>query len=562
MSFRLHFALLFVLLVLNISCSSNSGVVETDLTGTDQQQQDSSADVVGRQDLLPMDLGADTTVPPDVDPDTAVDLVDMVPDSVPPDVTDVVPDNTDTVQCEPVTCALYCPLGFAKDADGCPVCSCVACELDSQCQALLPDCPTPVCAGDFDCACDCTTTPATTLECKNGESVPLCNCTPFGFACVQDAHLQCAESCKPGDNWLMPCGDLVVDEQLCTCEIPACSVECNTNNTPAWLDTCTGALVLEAACAGCKAYCGHPGTAEEGWYNGCNHELIVLQKCAPAVDCVFGGVGCKDTACPLGQETIFTCPDSSEVQMCACKPLCMPTCQNMGSALEGLYDPCTGQQLVPGKCSNCVVTCDYIGSKSEGWYSSCTGLIGWDNCSQGTWECNPDVFDLCTKNTPCTEQSHFLTNEVSDFGICCAGLTLVADGAFPKDVQCGPAGDSGTGWCIYCGDGVCDEHEAYCNCPMDCPEEPSDCDPIAQTGCGAEQCHLVDWVPMCGPEGSAGLGSKCDGETHCGPGLACGVGDNCFPACTDDQQCIDHPDFYEFCLKKNGNSYGHCFVYL
>lgn len=551
------------------ACSTDSATNNADTAGQDMANGDATLDAVGPDSAL--DVPQSDLALPDV---PVADAADALEETSPPqdlldveDLSDTLgpdgTDSTDVTECLPVDCALWCPLGFANDEDGCPTCACAACVEDSQCLDVLPECASPFCVGDYNCGCGCDGLPGTTLTCADGQTVPVCSCTPLGYACIPDAHLQCGEFCKPGDNWLVPCGDLEVDEQLCTCEAPACKPQCADDGQNGWLDSCTGQQVAAGMCAGCEAYCGGYGTQDEGWYDGCTNLLLQKTKCATQVECVPGGVGCKDYTCPMGQQTIFTCPDSSEVTMCECKATCKPECKNIGTAEEGLYDPCTGQVKVPGKCANCEVTCDLIGSKSEGWYSSCTGLIDWTQCSIGTWECLGDAYSLCTANSPCAQEGEFITNSVSDFGLCCPGLTLVDDGGFPPSGQCGPSEQWGTGYCVFCGDGICGDHEATCNCPLDCPAEPVDCDPVMQTGCVADQqCHLVDWQPTCGPKGTAGISDGCDQNTHCAPGLACGVAGLCHPACTNDEQCLNHPDFYEFCLKKNGNEYGHCFVYL
>jgi hypothetical protein len=64
----------------------------------------------------------------------------------------------------------------------------------------------------------------------------------------------------------------------------------------------------------CRPYCGEIGTANEGWYDGCDH-------------------------------TLLTNPRGS----------------------EPLSDSCAG----------CDVTCDEIGTRSEGWYTNCNDPVLW-----------------------------------------------------------------------------------------------------------------------------------------------------------------------------------------
>ncbi len=72
----------------------------------------------------------------------------------------------------------------------------------------------------------------------------------------------------------------------------------------------------------CQPYCAFIGTAEEGWYDGCDHQLLIN---------------------PRGSEPLV------------------------------------------GPCAGCDVTCKEIGSKSEGWWTSCKtpyyGLLKYSKCA-------------------------------------------------------------------------------------------------------------------------------------------------------------------------------------
>lgn len=641
-----------------VACSSPSDPVAVDMTGQGDVTGD-TADVSGREDTLPYDVPTDTLLPDTLPTDVPADLADFVDaqTDAQPDLADTSPDQGDVV-CLPVECALWCPFGFATDADGCPICACNGCTTDEECATYLTECINPQCGTNGECICDCSSTPDNMFECADGEEVPMCQCTPLGYSCMKDAHLQCAEFCKPGDEWMIPCGDLVIDQAWCVCYQPPCEPVCvaDADSAQGWYNSCTGELITVDECAGCTAYCENPNESDEGWYNSCTDDLIQSGSCASYVDCVTGAVGCASDDCPLGQTTMFTCPDDSEVPMCQCTPKCAPECQNIGTGEEGIYNSCTGELVLKGACSQCAIECDLIGSKSEGWYSSCTGLLYWDTCSLGKWDCAYDVVSLCTGNTPCVGEGEFISNKGSMFGTCCPGLSLVKDQPSGPTAEC-DVDPQGEGWCVFCGDGICGDHEYLCNCPQDCPvvqqkgmgelcfsdaecaagstcivaDSQADagictrictpggdsdcdvdlvcaslpnfqapgfclqpcnptaalcsdgltcgadvlgaddtftcwlwpqCDPVAQSGCESSQCHLIDGVTVCGPTGTASSGDECSASLLCAPGYTCGVGDRCWPTCETDEQCLALPDYYEFCLKKNGSKYGHCMVYL
>ena len=633
---------------------ATEGVVEV-LDGTSTELLDDASDASEFTELPYQEL-ADLGETNDAG-DTLEDT-DAHPDWT--DAHDGVEDTGETVECQPLDCMLACPFGFVEDDNGCPICECVKCADDGQCGPLLPFCSTPRCMEDGTCQCNCEEYESTWMTCQSGTKVPVCQCTLAGYHCIPDAHLQCAEHCKPGHSWQALCADMVTPFAKCSCEQPLCKPVCGTGPEEAegWVDSCNGQWLLLEECGLCESYCAAPPEGKEGFYSGCTGELIQEIPCAPVAKCQTEPEKCQDSLCTFGQSQQLGCPGGTSVETCWCTPPCEPVCLFEGSKSEGWYDGCSEELITWEECSGCTVSCDMVGSKSEGWYSSCSGLVTWTVCSMGTWECDPMLAAQCGTDVQCTGQGGTVAMFGAEFGICCPGLVALADMGV-EDGTC-VAGSSGVFTCAPCGDGSCTAPENKCNCPEDCGQtllpalgdvcvagvgcgegwicltwgggvdgvcsvvcdpllqdesqcgpdyecvpvqdhqapgfclakcdpvaegscpqglacgaylipgqalSPTcgvwpECDPVAQSGCGMEQCHLSKGFVYCGVPGSGADGTPCSADKLCEPGLTCGFNNYCMPSCSSDDQCIELPEYYEFCMKQAGAEYGHCMVYL
>lgn len=353
-------------------------------------------------------------------------LTDIVGDVVVSDVVDggSVDSGSDVVECEPVSCALFCEHGFQLDENNCPVCACKDCEVAADCQDVMT-CTDPMCTAAGSCRCECLT-PVTmpTLACGPIDvSVPYCSCSlSKGVVCDPDAHYLCPNVCKPGEFIEFPCPDgATINPPACDCgpisRKPVCHPVCIADGVlgEGYYDSCTSQLMKNADCANlktpdgvvqqCPAVCGAIGSKSEGWYMGCGSGgLIAWANCAPKWDCPDDIQGvCGGSDCVVGTAALFSCgPKGEMVPWCECKPKdalhCAPTCAFAGTPSEGWYDPCSGALIQKGSCEGCGVSCDLVGTKSEGWYSSCAdGLIVWDNCAakSGTWTCAVAPWNLC-----------------------------------------------------------------------------------------------------------------------------------------------------------------------
>lgn len=91
------------------------------------------------------------------------------------------------------------------------------------------------------------------------------------------------------------------------------------------------------------------------------------------------------------------------------------------------------------------------------------------------------------------------------------------------------------------------------------------CDPIAQTGCGARSCYILNnivsgWSTVCGKlGGKAKAGSNCVGMADCAPGLTC-AGGLCKPICsvTTGQGCAAKCQSGASPMKIGPVEYGAC----
>jgi putative hemolysin len=104
------------------------------------------------------------------------------------------------------------------------------------------------------------------------------------------------------------------------------------------------------------------------------------------------------------------------------------------------------------------------GAECRAWHYYCV-------CTRDRNTCTPEARE-CT--LPCREQACRQAGETVQVSRCCEGLANVQPTrAF--DSQCGDAGLVGaTNICTDCGNGLCEEWESPCNCPLDCPGPPGE----------------------------------------------------------------------------------------
>lgn len=387
------------------------------------------------------------------------------------------PDGADA-GCAPVDCALWCEHGFAAGPDGCPVCACRDCATPADCGG---GCPAPTCSDAGACGCDCAGSPAASVACPDGSSVPWCACSGDQWSCEQDPLAACAGLvCGPGGatTWACPGGGAV---PLCGCQVPgeSCAPVCGNPGTAdeGWLDGCTGALLKKTKCASCDVECGAIGSKSEGWYSTCDG-LIGWDLCA------------------TGQWS------------CDLEP--WATCQQPPT---GLGAPCASDD----ECSAGVL----CAGLQAGPAGVCTQVC--NPASAAALACGPGL--VCVP--------------VTDYqapGLCLSPCETGADCQGAMTCGVAPGGDPQAGACF--------------------PWIP--CDARANTGCtGAEQCRVTGGQASCGAPGTAGEGASCSAVKPCGPGLVCGSVSQCWPACTDDSQCTLPK--YDFCLKKVADApWGHC----
>lgn len=527
-----------------------------------------------------------------------VDDADAAPSDTPVEASETTPADTtpaETTQCEPLNCPLTCGNGFRHDDAGCEVCACRECDAPSDCAAVI-DCAKPVCSDEGMCLCDCGGVSSEAYACPDGGTeVPFCACAARGWSCMAHPETQCPTLCSPQevDAWPCPDGSSVA---WCTCEVPSCDPVCKHvgEANEGWYDGCSGALVREEACGGCQPVCRAIGTRSEGWYTSCGGGLIGWAMCSPQRDCVVDpGTACTSLDCTIAQETRYTCPDGATTHFCECAATGAWDCE------AAPWDACTGGRPCTaeggaltgpgGACCPGLAQIDYATWDGEtcGFVdclcSVCTAC-GDGVCDPPENPCNCEadcdgsggplaLGALCGSDAECTSELMCLKPLGGALVGVCSRVCTPGTGGTGGDA-CGPdavcsslAGFQAPGFCLV----ACDTR-GDCHSPLGCgthtfdgPARPSSCfywppcDPLAGAGCGdAEQCRVAAGQPVCGLPGTLARGDKCDREAdRCGPGLACGALDTCWPTCADDAACRAMQ--LDFCLKTpSGAPFGHC----
>ena len=186
-------------------------------------------------------------------------------------------------------------------------------------------------------------------------------------------------------------------------------------------------------------------------------------------------------------------------------------------------------------------------------YAQC-GCADGENCSYNgsDKQCIPagtgQQDDACSDTTDC------------DIGLTClSDLTCAQYCNDAQGVRC-PGGSQCT---IALGDPDNPEQELARVCAT-----PSNCDPIAQTGCDAagNACYIVnpqDGTTDCAPEGEAAVGDACVHTNDCAAGATCigfqgGDGSHCVAHCDADAQTSTCADGTTCQRLVNGQALGVC----
>ncbi len=149
--------------------------------------------------------------------------------------------------------------------------------------------------------------------------------------------------------------------------------------------------------------------------------------------CLNGEIKPKNSS--IGCITSYECSTNSNNDS---EEVCVPTCLNIGTGVEGWYNSCDKELIKYGSCKNCRAICKNIGTTLEGQYNSCTGeLIKWTTCSQKPEVCTQEVNPVCGKNKKTYNNECLLKN---------AGEELDYKGGCKA--ECAKDGDCPTIYCI------------------------------------------------------------------------------------------------------------------
>ncbi len=603
--------LVIALVPLALACGSDGEA--TDTATADDVAAEASDDAVA--DALP------DTATPDVKEvvatdahDTAADPAAEAPVDLPPAETadDVASDPAPTDTALDVDCAGIDPVAYScPDGGTVPWCACTALgnlcvdHPEYQCATLchkgqytLFDCPDATQVA----WCTCTT-PKCEPKCDKvgtadegwydsctGDVVKVVPCAGCGLSCgavgsksegwVSSCSglltwtscaptMDCAASpsdncmttkCTAGQASTYTCPD-GAQRPFCTCQ-PACAPTCQQAGTAneGWYD-CNGTLLQKVACAGCTSKCDLVGSKSEGWYAGCAGGTSTLigwamcsvgswqcvaspwDQCSTPVACVGEGQGFDATG---GDGSQVCCPGLVDIEQDGWdgKDCAYPNCLCRVCTLCG-----DGHCVAPENVCNCP--------------ADCTGT-----------EPRQDVGGLCAVDTDCVAGLTCAVNGGLVAGVC----TKVCDPTAEIKTACGAGrvclplpNSQAPGFCLAACkvDGDCQSPLACGGNPPGATSVPTQggcfgwgaCDPMLNAWCGpaAPQCHVQGGKAACGPAGTLKKNDKCDKANDlCGPGLVCGSLSQCWPACSNDDNCKPTLDF---CLKNPVDAtWGHCMV--
>lgn len=403
---------------------------------------------VDASDIIPLDVASDNAIydlPGDECPDECSldthkdgDAENEATDFDVEDSSDVSTDDDgdsqDALDCQDVPCNIECPDGFKIDGNGCRTCRCRECDDLQDCFGLSGFlCDNPVCTPGGDCVCDCRLFADHNYVCPDGTVICMGRCGDSGVTFMHHVEEECPTLCQAGRTIDLQCpGDIF--QPWCQCMTNDCRPECRNIGTAneGWYQSCTGEGLILTKCAGHKVFCDKIGSKSEGWYDTAGNRLSWI-PCSPSWVCAELSETCTTLECSgaqaLGQ---VNCPDGRSSQFCSCAKSGTMAC------------PANPQATCGNHWRGCVRSGEYIPDDS------------WLQCCPGTTRLRPVVF---------------------------AAGRCVNDEANPM------------GMCTECGDAECESPEDRCNCPEDCLDG----------------------------EFPGATGSACLRDTECPPGLVCAI---------------------------------------
>ncbi len=445
-------------------------------------------------------------------------------------------------------------------------------------------------------------------ECKGGKCVPTAGCgdipkvgcctgTTF-FVCTDGAvsASECGDlGCGWIENWGYGCGGSGEDPNgkfplACPGCNPVCEgKECGSDGCggtcgecqpgsictdgicePLCLPDCKGKVCGEDGCGGVCGLCAPNQVCQAG-------KCVVPPTCKTMLDCALGcwtlGDACFGTCSQGADEATYKkFKDTWACATAACMAVSDPTC--FKNALTG---KCYQQYLV---CVSCAPACAGTKCGPDGCGGACGACAAGEECVQGA--CKPVCIPVCNGlecgDNGCGGQCGLCKPgyECQD-GKCvyqcvkqCAGKECGPDGCGDVCGYCPPGlVCADYGLCIpeaFCGDGYCDAEagENQQNCPKDCGQTTTGCDPTPFAGCGGCKCEAcvcqmdpyccqVGWDTICveeckqcggccapqctgkecGPDGCGGQCGTCSADKKCNAAGKCEV--VCVPDCAGKQ---------------------------
>jgi len=413
-------------------------------TGDNSTGDDGQADL---SDMEPLDTGPDVTRwdttddhgrdegLPDIPADGDAGIDDGQPDTPdtffdsPPDPGD----SEDIAECPELDCNIDCPKGFKTDGGGCPTCRCRECGDMQDCFGLADFmCDNPICTSGGDCTCDCGEFADHNYVCPDGTVICMGRCSDSGVTFMHDVEQECPTLCQAGRTIDLQCPDGLF-QPWCECRTDDCRPECRNIGTPeeGWYQPCSGEALMLTKCQGHQVFCDKIGSKSEGWYDTAGNRLS-WTVCSPAWACRALSDACSSLECsgsePSGQ---INCPDGRSSQFCSC---------TRSGAMECPANP---QATCGNHWRGCARAGEFL--RTDAWLQCCPGTLR---------------------------------------------LRPIRD----IDGTCVPDDTNPAGSCSECGDGLCESPEDRCNCPEDCLD------------------GLFPGYP----------GSPCLRDTECPPDLVCG----------------------------------------